>query len=204
MNLKRRRLLQAISAILASAPSRLLYGQSVAASSISRDNFQFIYGNSDYREEFKTFLVNVFHLYPEDELHELIAASARPHAGDALVYADVQARLDAIKPFLGDFFYALPALGRQKEILAEQSATLADTSRRYDGYLELGTNGRYLDSLEERFKIQGERYVVSDRAPGHSLIDIIDRGQIPSAGEFIPLSGYRTEFASRIPRASIE
>lgn len=204
MNGRRRQLLQAIGAVLACAPFRILHGQPVTGSWSSRNNFRFIYENAQYRDEFKQFLTNVFRLFPEDELHELIASGVASYGGDVDVYTRLQSELGDLKPLLGDLTYALPALAKQKQVLADQSATLIGADDRYDGYLEVGSNGRYLDSLEERFEIVGERFFVSERAPDHSLVDILDRGQIALGGRYIGLDDYRTDFAAGIARASID
>lgn len=204
MNRRRRQFLHAIGTVLACAPFRVFHGQPVAGHWSSRDNFRYIYGNDRYRAEFKQFLTNVFRLFPEDELHALIAEGVASHASDADVYENLQGRLADIKPFLGDLTYALPALAKQKNVLAGQSAELVSTDARYEGYLEVGSNGRYLDALEERFDIVGERFFVSERAPGYSLVDVLDRGQLFQAGRFIGLDDYRTDFARLIPPASID
>lgn len=203
MNTRRRQLLQAIVTVLAGAPLRLL-GQSSGDPGERRKNFRYIYANASYRDEFKGFLSNVFHLFPEDEMHELIRRGSASEPSDAAVYRALQSQLDDIKPWLGDLTYALPALAKQKTVLADQSAELVGQGRRFEGYLEVGSNGRYLDSLEERFDIVGDRFVVGARAPSYSLVDILDRGQLFSAGEFIAMNDYQTEFAATIPRASVE
>lgn len=204
MNGRRRQLVQAIAAVLACAPVRILHGQPVTGSWSSRNNFRFIYGNAQYRGEFKQFLTNVFHLFPEDELHELIGRGVAEHGSDVDVYKRLQTELGDIKPLLGDLTYALPALAKQKTVMAEQSATLLDADARYEGYLEVGSNGRYLDALEERFEIVGERIFVSERAPSHSLVDILDRGQLGFGGRHVDLNDYRTAFGAGIAAASID
>ena len=206
MNRRRRQFLQTIATLLACAPLRALRADPAPVTDDRRlrDNFRYIYENERYRNEFKQFLTNVFHLFPEDELDALIAGSVTGDASDFDVYTRLQPRLDDIKPPLGDLTYALPALSKQKTVLAHQSAELVSTDVRYDGYLEVGTNGRYLDSLEERFDIVGDRFFVSDRAPDYSLVDILDRGQIFMGGTHIGLDQYRTAFADSIAPASID
>jgi SAM-dependent methyltransferase len=190
--------------MLACAPLRILHGQPVTGPWSSRDNFRFVYENAQFRGEFKQFLTNVFRLFPEDELHELIGRGVASRGGDVDVYTHLQGELGSIKPLLGDLTYALPALAKQKDVLAGQSAALIDSDGRYDGYLEVGSNGRYVDSLEERFDIVGDRVFVSERAPGYSLVDMLDRGQVGVGGRYIDLDDYRTDFAATIPRASID
>jgi len=203
MNGIRRQLLQAIGMTLACAPLRILQAQTAAPEGW-RGNFRYIYRNSAYRDEFKAFLTNVFHLYPEDDFHELIRRGAEAYETDAEIYSNLQHQLDDIKPALGDLNYALPALRKQKAVMADQTLALLGSDRRYEGYLEIGSNGRYLDSLEERLEIVGDRFTVSERAPAYSLVDILDRGQLGSAGHYLPLNDYRTDFASAIPRASLD
>ena len=167
-------------------------------------NFRFIYGNSMFRGEFRDFLVNVFHLYPEDELHDRIRTLVEKHDSDRVTYVTLQSELDSIKPALGDLTYALPALHKQKIIIANQTAELLDPDRSYEGYLEIGSSGRYLDSLEERLDINGERFMVAPIAPTNSIFDIVDRGQLWQAGKFINLNKYRPQIRQEIPERSLD
>lgn len=180
--------------------------QSVLAKELvpSPGNFSFIYSNAATREQFKKFLVNVFHLFPEDDLHDLIFQAVRQGLGDEAIYKQVQAHLGDIKPFFGDLRYSLPTLAKQKQVLAAQTISLVDPGRRYDGYLEVGSNGRFLDSLEEQLNIEGPRFSLGDRAPTNSAIDIVDRGQLRKAGEFIAMNGYRPALTRQIPVQSLD
>jgi SAM-dependent methyltransferase len=98
----------------------------------------------------------------------------------------------------------LPTLAKQKRVLADQTVALLDDTRRYDGYLELGSNGRFLDALEERLEIEGDCFTIAERAPTKSAIDILDRGQIRNAGAFIALNDYRPTLAQRVPAKSVD
>jgi SAM-dependent methyltransferase len=203
MDTIRRELLIAIGAALGCAPFRILHAQAAPAPGTS-GNFRYIYADQAYRQEFKDFLVNVFRLYPENELHDLIAAASMTNASDRSTYVALQTQLDALKPFLGDLTYSLPTLKKQKTVLAEQTVELLGSDARYEGYLEVGSNGRFLDSLEERLDIEGDSFVISPEAPTNSLIDIIDRGQIFDAGTFVALNDYRLNLSATIPPASID
>jgi SAM-dependent methyltransferase len=204
MNPIRRELLRAIALAVAVAPLRKLYAQS-AGNGTTVGNFRYIYADPASRDEFKKFLVNVFHLYPEDELQRLIEAAATSGASDEDVYGAVQARLGAIKPFLGDLTYSLPTLSKQKTVLADQTvALLSQDKRRYDGYLEVGSNGRFLDSLEERLDITGDAFTMSYLAPTYSLVDVLDRGQLSKVGAFVDLNDYRPTIAKQIPARSVD
>ncbi|MBN1240807.1 MAG: class I SAM-dependent methyltransferase [Gammaproteobacteria bacterium] len=209
MNQTRRGLIKALAAVLACASVRNTEGQDGAERILRSNiddpgNFRFIYGHPDLRQAFQRFLTNVFHLYPEDAFDELIGEAAATLDADRDIYAHVQPRLDTIKPFLGDLTYALPALSKQKRVLGNQTRELLDTDVRYEGYVEVGSNGRYLDALEERLTIVGDVFLVSDEAPTLSPADVLDRGQLFEAGRFLPLRDYETDFAASIPAGSVD
>src|SRR5262245_52295602 len=82
----RRDFLRALAAVLAAGGARAAAG-AVAA---SPGNFGYVYSDPATREEFKTFLVNVFHLFPQDELHALILDATRRGLSDEQVYREVQ------------------------------------------------------------------------------------------------------------------
>ena len=201
MNISKRQLLRALGVIMSAAPTSLLFAKEASG---AEGNFAYIYSDPAIREEFKSFLVNVFHLYPEDDLHALILKAVKQTLTDGEIYRQVQKQLGDIKPFLGDLTYSLPALSKQKRVLTEQTAALLDHDKRYEGYLELGSNGRFLDSLEERLHIKGDCFTMAERAPTKSVIDIIDRGQIRTAGTFISLNDYRPALAKHISPRSLD
>ena len=167
-------------------------------------NFAFIYRNPQLREVFFDFLVNVFHLYPEQQLQQLIQAAAETYNNDQEVYQNLQGKLGDIKPFLAELTFALPALNKQKATMAAQTLQLLDNSRRYEGYLEIGSTGRYIDALEDDFNIVGERYFMAEKMPSYSLADMIDRNQIWQAGTTIPLADYRPVIVGTIANNSLD
>ena len=201
MNCDRRDFIRALAAFLCAIPARRLLAEEAP---VAVGNFSYIYSDPATREEFKNFLVNVFHLYPEDDLHALILKAVNQGLTDGQIYRMVQGKLDDIKPFLGNLRYSLPTLSKQKQVLADQTLALLDGNRRYEGYLEFGSNGRFLDSLEERLTIEGNRFTVSNRAPTNSVIDIVDRGQLLNAGTFMSLNDYRPELSTRVPAQSVD
>lgn len=206
MKCSRRQVLRTLVGLAAGLPLRGLAGASPLAGgeAASEGNFRFVYADEARRQAFAPFLANVFHLYPEQELHAFIEAVSRRHDTDRDIYLDLQSGLADIKPFLSELTYALPALSKQKNEMAEQSVALLADTRRFDGYLEIGSTGRYVDALEERLAIDGERYFVAEQAPGYSLFDMIDRGQVFKAGEYIALNDYQTDFARTIAPASLD
>ncbi|MBW2939818.1 class I SAM-dependent methyltransferase [Zhongshania aquimaris] len=167
-------------------------------------NFSYIYRNTELREQFFNFLVNVFRLYPEHELHALIQSFAESYSADENVYKQLQQNIGNIKPFLSELTFALPALNKQKLTMRAQTCELLDTNRRYEGYLEIGSSGRYVDALEEDLNIVGERFFLAEQTATYSLSDMIDRGQIMKAGTHIPLANYASMLGDSIPSNSLD
>ena len=167
-------------------------------------NFKFIYGDSVRHEQFFPFLVNVFRLFPEAQLDRLIAEAAADEASDEAIYLAVAGRLDTIKPLLGDLTYSLPSLEKQKRIMTQQTVDLLGEDRRFSGYLELGTTGRYVSALDDRIEIDGPVFMCHEKPPTFGPQDIIDRGRLRKRGDFISLAGYQADFLKQIGRAQLE
>ncbi len=98
----------------------------------------------------------------------------------------------------------MPALAKQKEEMARETAALLGSVRAIKGYVEIGTPGRYVKELRKRFKIDGAVFLVNDTAPGLSLEDIAERGQLTQAGQYIPLGNYDGFDVARIPDVSVD
>lgn len=189
---------------LAAIPLQLFPSKFIESVTSKWSNFKYIYGNSRLKAEFKKFLVNVFHLFPEDELHELIAQTAQNNSSDKEIYNQVQSKLDDVTPFMSAFTYQLPALFKQKDEMAKQTVTLIGEDTDYNGYLEIGSSGRYLDYLEEKVNIDGERYYADGKEPGYAITEMIDRGQISIGAIYIPLADYKTNYSEVIPAESLD
>jgi len=180
-------------------PQNLFAGIASAGS-----NFKQIYSSAKLKKEFFKFFKNVFNLFPEDEIHKLIADTATKKEDDKSIYVEVQAKLEDITPMFSSFRYALPALAKQKDEMARQTLELLGKGSTYKGYLEIGSSGRYLDYLEEEVDIEGERYYADGKEPGYSVTEMIDRGQIGVGATYIPLADYRTKYADIIPKESLD
>ncbi len=211
MNISRREYIKKCLALLAMYPAgqnllatELVSGNSVIASQKTMGNFEYIYSNKKLRDNFLAFYKNVFHLYPEKELHQLIYTLSTQHKNDETVYKLLQTSLSDIKPFLSDFRYALPALVKQKREMTEQTLKLLDTDRRYEGYLEIGTTGRYLSQLEDELDIQGEQYLLHTKKAGYSPIDILERGQLTKIARYVDMGQYSTSFSNKIEKNSLD
>lgn len=170
----------------------------------TKSNFKKIYYNKELRAEFYLFLKNVFNLFPEDKLHVLIAKTTLEKKNDEEIYKQTQSELDNITPVLSAFSYQLPSLFKQKDEMAKQTLKLIGKGTEYDGYLEIGSSGRYLDYLEEKVTITGERYYADGKEPGYSITEMVDRGQISIGATYIPMADYRTEYAKIITNESLD
>jgi hypothetical protein len=167
-------------------------------------NFEVIYGDPKLRERFRTFLENVFHLYPVDDFDRLIAESVRRDARDPFVYRELARRLDEVTPVLGAVRYSLPALAKQKAEMARQTVELLGTSARYDGYLEVGSHGRYLDALRDVLDVRGAVYTTAPRLPSHGPEDVVDRGRFALAGAALPWTDYAPLAERDIPTGCLD
>jgi len=174
------------------------------AAASAASNFRTVYSDPKLRRRFYLFLQNVFHLYPEDRLHQLIGEVASRYDSDREIYEKLQERLPEIKPLFSQVTYALPALAKQKEEMARQTADLLGPPRTIKGYVEIGTPGRYVNGLRRRFRIEGAVFLLNDRAPGLALEDIVERGQVRRSGQYVPLGNYDALDAAGIPDASVD
>ncbi|HEV8691236.1 MAG TPA: methyltransferase domain-containing protein, partial [Ideonella sp.] len=72
-----------------------------------------------------------------------------------------------------------------------------------DGYLEIGSTGRYLSELRRHLQMRGRQILVHDQPPSMSPVDIVERGGLRRIGEFVPLDDYAPLSAS-IADASLD
>ncbi len=162
----------------------------MTAASATRD-FAAIYGNTRGNDDFYRFLQNVYRLYPEDRFHLLIQDAVKTHRDDdAAIYSELQRQLPSIKPFLSELFYALPSLAKQKKEMTRQTLELLGERREFDGYIEIGSTGRYLSHLRKVLRLRGDLVLVNDVAPGNSPVDIAERGGLRQLARFVPLDDY--------------
>ncbi|PJZ42171.1 dehydrogenase [Leptospira kmetyi] len=156
----------------------------------SESNFRNVYLDPKLKEEFFLFLQNVYHLYPEESFHKLIFEVSQSKQNDREIYETILKEIPQIKPFAGAITYALPALKKQKlEISNEVSGLLGEGSP-VNGYLEIGTTGRYVGHLKKKLKLSGDVFVLNDLEPKYSAEDLAERGRIGKVGKFIALGDY--------------
>jgi hypothetical protein len=150
--------------------------------------FKTVFSKTKWSDDFYRFLQVIFHLYPEDKFHHLIATTSKEKNNDEEIYKSVQANLPKIKPFLSELTLALPALKKQKKEMAKQVLTLLGNKKQINGYLEIGSTGRYISELRKHISLSGNIYLTNDIAPNNSVADIFERGQLSKIGKFIPLT----------------
>ena len=163
-----------------------------------------VFSDTKMRDGFYRFLQVIFHLYPEDRFHHLIAETRESCPTDQEIYNEVRRRLKEIKPFLSDLTFALPALKKQKREMTRQTLELLRDTKRISGYVEIGSTGRYISGLRKHLQVDGEVFIVNDVAPSNSLGEFIERGKFAKLGQFIDLDDYRPIDSARIPDESAD
>jgi SAM-dependent methyltransferase len=183
------------------APTRL---QEAVASVPSGGEFHRVFGDIRYHDGFYRFLQNVYRLYPEDRFHALIKDACGAHDSDEAVYRAIQRELPSIKPALSELTYAVPALIKQKREMTRQTLQLLGQRRDIDGYVEIGSTGRYVSHLRKHLRIRGEIVLINDIAPSRSPVDIVERGQLGRIGRFVSLDDYAPITRDAVPDASMD
>ena len=169
-----------------------------------KSEFKAVFTDTKWSDSFYRFLQVIFHLYPEEKFHHLLAATTKEKGTDEEIYKTVQRGLPKIKPFLSEFTLALPALKKQKKEMARQVLQLLGNRTNINGYLEIGSTGRYISELRKHISLPGNIYLTNDIAPGNSPGDIFERGQLRKFGTFIPLDDYTPIPATIIPNESVD
>lgn len=165
--------------------------------------FETVFESTPLSNKMYAFLQVVYHLYPEDKFHQLIASATKDEKTDEAIYKKIQAGLPGIKPFLSELTYSLPALKKQKKEICNQTLQLLEGRQTLNGYLEIGSTGRYISALRKKIKVTGDIFIMNDIAPSNAIADIFERGQLKQIGQFIPLD-YTPISPSIIPDESLD
>jgi len=152
-----------------------------------QSEFKAVFSDTRWSDAFYRFLQVIFHLYPEDKFHHLLATATKERSTDEAIYKAVQQQLPSIKPYLSEFTYALPALKKQKKEMARQVLQLIGDRKQVNGYLEVGSTGRYVSELRKHVAVAGDIFLTNDIPPDNSPAEIFERGRIRKLGKFIPL-----------------
>lgn len=167
-------------------------------------NFKAIYKNEKLREEFYSFLKNVYSIYPNKEFHKLILESTQTYDTDEEIYAEIQRRLPEITPFMALVRYSLPSLNHQKAEMSRQTGILLSGTKKVKNYVEIGSPGTYVHGIKDHIDIDGEIHLLHVESPHYSPSDIVQRGQIAKAGDFVDMKDYANIDPKNIKPGSIE
>jgi FAD/FMN-containing dehydrogenase len=186
------------------APSNLMVGASTS-------EFKAVFQSVHWHDRFFKFLQNVYRIYPEARFQQLLKDTTEALPDDDAIYQQVQRELPSIKPFLSDVTMALPALFKQKREMASQTLQILNhiaqsaegTRHAIDGYMEIGSTGRYISELQKHMDVRGRIILVNDVAPTNSPADIFERGGLFGLGEFVPMGDYEP-LPSSIPTQSLD
>ena len=171
---------------------------------MNNSEFKTVFSDTKWSDMFYRFLQVIFHLYPEDKFHHLIATTSKEKATDEEIYKTVQANLPKIKPFLSEITLSLPALKKQKKEMSNQVLQLLGNKTDINGYLEIGSTGRYISELRKHINLSGATLLTNDIEPNYSLGDIFERGQISKLGHFFSLNNYNPISKAEIPDESLD
>lgn len=170
----------------------------------TNSEFLSVYSDTKTRDHFYRFLQNIYHLYPEHEFHNLIINSCRYYDNDEAIYSAIAKELPDIKTAWSDFTFAIPALAKQKKEMQRQTVDILQGQQEINGYLEIGSTGRYVKPLKKALKINRPIYLPNDTQPDLSPADIMERGGIQKVGEFIDLDNYSPINTEQIADESVD
>jgi len=166
--------------------------------------FHTVFDDVGRRDRFFLFLQNVYNIVPEAAFHWLIRQACEAFEDDESIYRYIQEGLGAITPALAPLRFGLPALRKQKREMVRQILVLLEGRARIDGYLEIGSTGRYISELKKVVTVTGSVHLINDVAPSYSVIDMFERGQVGKLGTFHPLHGYAPITGHQIADESLD
>jgi FAD/FMN-containing dehydrogenase/SAM-dependent methyltransferase len=169
-----------------------------------QSEFHQVLGRLPWCDALYAFLQNVFHLFPEDRFSHLIREACARFEDDESIYRYVQGELPTIGSAFGAFTHAIPALRKQKAEMLGQTLDLLGTRRRAEGYIEIGSTGRYASVLRKRVRITGPIVMVGESPPTNTPADVLDRGGLRRFGTYVPLGDYLPLSPSVLPDASVD
>jgi FAD/FMN-containing dehydrogenase len=153
-------------------------------------DFHAVFQDVELHDGFYRFLQTVYRLYPEDRFHTLIKDACERFTSEEDIYRHLQRELPRIKPFLAELRLALPALARQKAEMLRQTLELLGERKRIDGYIEIGTTGRYASVLRKAVRIDGRLVLAHGVAATMSPVDIVERGRLRRLGQFVDIGDH--------------
>lgn len=169
----------------------------------TESEFKTIMNTTKGHDDMYLFLQNVFHLYPEDVFMEKIINATKNFNNDEDIYRNIQKEILESKKFWYDFKYTIPSLIVQKNEMENQTLEILDGKTNVNGFLEIGSKGRYYSRLKKSLKINGPVYMIDDKLQNKSLPDILERGSIKIDGTHFELNNYQP-ISEKIPDNSLD
>jgi SAM-dependent methyltransferase len=166
--------------------------------------FKLILKNDQRSSDLHQFLQNIFPLYPDDTFHTLIQEVSAEISDDEGIYRGLLTRLKSFTPILRGIRYALPELLRQKEEITRQTIELLNDQISINGYVEIGTTGRYISRLKSSILLSGKIVLVNDLPPSNSLRDIFERGGLRKIGRYVALNNFSPIPEANLPSSSVD
>ena len=74
--------------------------------------------------------------------------------------------------------------------MLNQTLQLLGDRKRIDGYIEIGTTGRYASVLRKQVKIAGRLVLAHSAKPTLSVVDIAERGRLWPLGRFVDIGDH--------------
>ena len=167
-------------------------------------NFKAIYNDEKLRAQFLGFLENVYSIYPNQEFHQLILNATQKYETDEQIYKEIQRQLPEITPFMALVRYSLPSLNHQKKEMSRQAGILLGNTKTVNNYVEIGSPGTYVHGIKDHVDIQGDVYLLHVDNPHYSPEDIVQRGQLTKAGDFVQMGDYKNIASDAIPPGKID
>jgi len=165
-------------------------GAPVTGVPVPSSEFHQVFGDVTLSDAFYRFLQSVFRTVPEDRFHHLIGEACRLHTDEESIYRHIQRELGGIKPFAADLTYALPSLFKQKVEMTRQTLEILGARRKFDGYAEIGSKGRYYRGLAANVELTGPLYFIEEKPQSLSPVDIMERGRLSRPGRHLLLGDY--------------
>ena len=203
--MNRRAFLRVFSALVAVGYFRPALAAEMVTGHSDVSNFKSVYGDEEQKAQFLLFLKNVYTLYPPDKFHEMIADVTAKNDTDEAIYKALQKRIPQIRTTLSPLTRDLPSLEHQKNEMEAQVATLLAGVKHADGYMEIGTPGRYVHAVKEDLHVTGQIYLLHTERPQlFSFTDIAERGQFMRIGKYVDMGNYKKIAAEDVPDDSLD